>query len=87
MEMMSFSYLSYLLTPRAPTQAHDIRKDDAKEHHSRLTNITAPMDLLGGLFRDVGRDGNRSVKFPEKLLRVLDTKMQNIAMGKDTRFA
>ena len=85
MKMMSLSYLSHLMTPRVPTQ--ETRKDDVKEHHSRLSNITAPMDLLGGLFRDAGRDGNRSVKFPEKLLKVLDTKMQNIAMGKDTRSA
>jgi len=34
------------------------------------------------LFKD-SRDGPKTVKFPEKLLKVLDAKMQNIAMGKD----
>lgn len=29
------------------------------------------------------RDGSKSVKFPEKLLKVLEQKLQDIAMGKD----
>jgi hypothetical protein len=29
------------------------------------------------------RDGSKSVKFPEKLLKVLEQKLQTIAMGKE----
>ncbi|KZT37680.1 hypothetical protein SISSUDRAFT_987298 [Sistotremastrum suecicum HHB10207 ss-3] len=35
------------------------------------------------VFKDVGRDGSKSVKFPEKMIKVLEQKLQNIAMGKD----
>lgn len=31
-----------------------------------------------------GRDGTRHVKFPEKFLKNLDQRMQDIAMGKDS---
>ena len=34
------------------------------------------------MFKDI-RDGPKSVKFPEKLLKVLEQKLQDIAMGKD----
>lgn len=37
---------------------------------------------LGDLFKDV-RDGSKSVKFPEKLVKVLEQKLQMIAMGQD----
>ncbi|KAF8335868.1 uncharacterized protein EI90DRAFT_2912352 [Cantharellus anzutake] len=77
------AYLSHLMTPKPPPQAPETRRDESKDHHSRLSNIVAPINLLGDLFRDAGRDGHRSVKFPEKLLKVLDAKMQNVAMGKD----
>ncbi|KAJ7812022.1 hypothetical protein B0H14DRAFT_3090547 [Mycena olivaceomarginata] len=33
------------------------------------------------------RDGPKSVKFPEKLLKVLEQKLQNIAMGKDPAYS
>jgi hypothetical protein len=35
------------------------------------------------MFKDI-RDGPKSVKFPEKLLKVLEQKLQDIAMGKDS---
>jgi len=38
------------------------------------------------VFRDVtARDGSKSVKFPEKLVKVLENRLENIAMGKDPR--
>jgi hypothetical protein len=37
------------------------------------------------MFKDT-RDGSKSVKFPEKLLKVLEQKLQDIAMKKDPVF-
>lgn len=37
---------------------------------------------LGDLFKD-SKDGSKNVKFPEKLLKVLEQRLENIAMGKD----
>lgn len=33
-----------------------------------------------------GRDGPKPVKYPERLLKVLDQRMQDIAMGKDRTY-
>jgi hypothetical protein len=43
------------------------------------------MASIGDVFRDVtARDGSKNVKFPEKLLKVLENRLENIAMGKDS---
>ncbi|KAF8124264.1 hypothetical protein K438DRAFT_1649950 [Mycena galopus ATCC 62051] len=52
--------------------------------HSRLSALSN--FSIGDLFKDV-RDGPKSVKFPEKLLKVLEQKLQNIAMGKDPAYS
>ena len=36
--------------------------------------------------RTSGGGGPKSVKFPEKMLKVLEMKVQNIAMGKDSAY-
>lgn len=53
---------------------------DTREHSSRLSALSSfsLSDILDGI-----RDGPKSVRFPEKLLKVLEQKLQNIAMGKD----
>ncbi|KAJ7686809.1 hypothetical protein B0H17DRAFT_939979 [Mycena rosella] len=55
-----------------------------RESHSRLSALSN--FSIGDLFKDV-RDGPKSVKFPEKLLKVLEQKLQNIAMGKDPAYS
>jgi hypothetical protein len=40
---------------------------------------------LGDLFKDV-RDGPKSVKFPEKLVKVLEQKLEAIFKGQDPGF-
>lgn len=57
-----------------------------KEHTGRFSGaISNSIVSIGDLFKDI-RDGpgSKSVKFPEKLLKVLEQKLQNIAMGKDS---
>lgn len=54
-----------------------------REHSSRLSALSN--FSIGDLFKDI-RDGPRSVKFPEKMLKVLENKLQNIAMGKDPAY-
>lgn len=87
------SYLSFLLTPRAPQAAplaSTVNGDprDSRAYESRLSGITNSFAAFGDLIKDMGgRDGPRPVKFPEKLLKVLDQRMQDIAMGKDQVYA
>ena len=55
-----------------------------KESSYRISSAMISNSILsiGDLFKDVG-SGPKSVKFPEKLLKVLEQKLQDIAMGKD----
>jgi hypothetical protein len=55
------------------------------EHYSRMSAaFSSSIYSIGDLFKDI-RDGpgSKSVKFPEKLLKVLEQKLQDIAMRKD----
>ncbi|KAG1807094.1 uncharacterized protein BJ212DRAFT_1449371 [Suillus subaureus] len=51
------------------------RSYDSSAHEKRISK-----------YRDL-RDGSKSVKFPEKLLKVLEQRLQNIAMGKDAAYS
>ena len=55
----------------------DSHKADTREPSSRLAALSN--FSLGDMFRD----GSKSTKFPEKLLKVLEQKLQDIAMGRD----
>lgn len=57
-----------------------------RDHATRISDaISNSIVSIGDLFKDV-KDGPKSVKFPEKLLKVLEQKLQNIAMGKDAAY-
>ena len=75
---LPYSLLKYLMTPRVLDSP---KPTDTREHSSRLSALSN--FSLGDMFRDV-RDGSKSTKFPEKLLKVLEQKLQDIAMGKDS---
>lgn len=69
-----------MLPKAAETTSTEVRE---KEHVSRISGaLSSSIFSLGDLFKDV-RDGPKSVKFPEKLMKVLEQKLQDIAMGKD----
>ncbi|EJU00294.1 hypothetical protein DACRYDRAFT_54447 [Dacryopinax primogenitus] len=65
----------------APGNGKDTATSTPSKEHSRLTSS---LFSITDVFKDtIGRDGSKTVKFPEKLLKALDQKMQNIAMLKD----
>ncbi|KAG8934303.1 hypothetical protein FRC01_003816 [Tulasnella sp. 417] len=85
------SYLTFLLTPKIPESVGGVdggrnaERDRESFHTSRLTGaISSSLNSVTDLFRDPS--GHRGAKFPEKLFKVLDLKMQNIAMGKDPQY-
>ena len=64
----------------------------AKESHEKESSyrisagaISNSILSIGDLFKDVG-SGPKSVKFPEKLLKVLEQRLQTISMGKDATY-
>lgn len=67
-----------------PTTTAEIKSSDSKdrEHSSRLAALSN--FSIGDMIKDL-RDGpnSKSVKFPDKLIKVLEQKLQDIAMGKD----
>lgn len=68
------------------TPAHEPEPRE-RDHTSRISDaISSSILSIGDLFKDA-RDGHKSVKFPEKLLKVLETKLANIAMGKDAAYS
>ncbi|KAJ7938355.1 hypothetical protein B0H13DRAFT_1698484 [Mycena leptocephala] len=86
--VLRVSYLSYLMMPKPTVETvattattTDLRDRETHSRLSALSNFS-----IGDLFKDV-RDGPKSVKFPEKLLKVLEQKLQNIAMGKDPAYS
>jgi hypothetical protein len=88
------SYLTYLLTPKpseSPTTAavvsRDSRDRESKDVSAKITAYTSSLydsftDLLGDF---AIRDGSKAVKFPERLIKVLEGKLQDIFMGKDPK--
>ncbi|KAF8216949.1 cytoplasm protein [Mycena galopus ATCC 62051] len=78
--VLRVSYLAHLLVPKPEAVATTPEARGPRSNLSALSNFS-----IGDLFKDV-RDGSKSVKFPEKLLKVLEQKLQNIAMGKDPAY-
>ena len=77
------SILSHVTQPKVPNNRTNPSEVKEKEHHSKLTGaISNSIVSIGDIFKEI-RDGSKSVRFPEKLLKVLEQKLQNIAMGKD----
>ncbi|TFK48247.1 hypothetical protein OE88DRAFT_562689 [Heliocybe sulcata] len=82
--------LAYLIQPKAveaSTNGEPRESRESKDYSSRLTGaLSNSIFSIGDLFKDA-RDGPRSVKFPEKLLKVLEQRLQDIAMGKDAAYS
>jgi hypothetical protein len=72
--------LSYVILPKVVeiTQAAVVRE---RENYSR---IQGAIFSIGDLVKyTITRDGSKVVKFPEKLLKILEQRSQDIAVGKD----
>ncbi|KDQ16952.1 hypothetical protein BOTBODRAFT_619876 [Botryobasidium botryosum FD-172 SS1] len=76
------------MQPKAPVEPRDngeVRESNRDSYyHTRLSDaLSNSYYTISDVVKDLTRDGSKSVKFPERLLKALDTKMQNIAMGKE----
>ncbi|KAK0237000.1 hypothetical protein EDD85DRAFT_1007564 [Armillaria nabsnona] len=83
--VLRVSFLSYLLIPKTTeTTSNVVSESKEREHISRLSALSN--FSIGDIFKDI-RDGPKSVKFPEKLLKVLEQKPQGIEMRKDSGYS
>lgn len=70
------------MLPKAAEPAKTVASEAREREHS--SKLSALSNFSLGDMLDGFRDGPKSVKFPEKLLKVLEQKLQDIAMGKDS---
>ncbi|GJJ09370.1 hypothetical protein Clacol_003592 [Clathrus columnatus] len=82
-----YNYLAHLLQSKSQEVGSTVN-GEAKETKDHLKSIQNSIFSFADLIKDVGRDGgSRSSKFPEKLIKVLEARMQNIAMGRDPAYS
>ncbi|THG95324.1 hypothetical protein EW026_g6311 [Hermanssonia centrifuga] len=60
---------------------------ESRDYSSRLQGaISGSIVSIGDVFKDY-RDGTKAVRFPKDLLKVLEQKLQDIAMGRDPAYS
>ncbi|KAF8841859.1 hypothetical protein BDN67DRAFT_966570 [Paxillus ammoniavirescens] len=85
--VLRVAILSYVTSPKVIGTPSNGTETKEKEHHSKISGaISNSIISIGDVFKEI-RDGSKSVKFPEKLLKVLEQKLQNIAMGKEAAYS
>ncbi|RDX47602.1 hypothetical protein OH76DRAFT_1405658 [Lentinus brumalis] len=81
--VLRVALLSYQMQPKAAETAQPEPERD-RDYSSRLHGaISNSIFSLGDLFRD----GQKGVRFPKDLIKVLEQKLQDIAMGKDAAYS
>lgn len=88
--VLRVAYLGYLIQPKALPPRHDpqaeAREREREREQSRMSSLSSSIYSIGDLFRDLG-EGPKSAKFPRDLIKVLENRLQLIAMGKDPVFS
>ncbi|KAF9449075.1 hypothetical protein P691DRAFT_774923 [Macrolepiota fuliginosa MF-IS2] len=84
--VLRVALLSHIISPKPAESQQQVLNHESREreHSSRLSALSN--FSLSDMFDSI-RDGSKSVKFPEKLLKVLEQKLQDIAMGKDPGYS
>ncbi|KAJ8506956.1 hypothetical protein ONZ45_g10625 [Pleurotus djamor] len=80
--VLRVALLSHIIQPKpaeSPTVATRERDRDSL-HYSRISDALSNFSL-SDMFKDI-RDGSKNLKYPEKLIKVLEQRLQDVAMGK-----
>ncbi|KAI5990422.1 hypothetical protein EDD15DRAFT_2280125 [Pisolithus albus] len=85
--VLRVAILSHVTSSKV-TDAHaKVAETKEKDHHYKLSGaISYSIVSIGDIFKEIG-GGSKSVKFPEKLLKVLEQKLQSIVMGRDQAYS
>ncbi|KZV65898.1 hypothetical protein PENSPDRAFT_655387 [Peniophora sp. CONT] len=87
--VLRVALLAYLIQPRAiPATSHESDQPAREQgHSSRISGaLSSSIVSIGDLFSST-RDGPKSVKFPKELIKVLEQRLENIAMGRDSTYS
>jgi hypothetical protein len=78
--------LAHIMTAKAPEPVTTPSEGRDKDYVARMSGVLSSsvhsVISLGDLFKD--SMSSKSVKFPEKMVKVLEARLQSIAMGKDS---
>ena len=67
-------------------QAQPETPRESRDYSSRLSGaISGSIVSIGDVFKDY-REGTKAVRFPKDLVKVLEQKLQDIAMGRDPAY-
>jgi len=77
-------YLGYLIQPKTLATRYDPQAEtrEREREQPKISSLSSSIYSIGDLFKDL-REGPKSVRFPKDLVKVLEYKLQLIAMGKD----
>lgn len=77
-------YLGYLIQPKTLAARYDSHAEtrEREREQPKVSSLSSSIYSIGDLFKDL-REGPKSAKFPKDLVKVLEYKLQLIAMGKD----
>jgi hypothetical protein len=83
-----YRILSYLILPKTVEQsaATYASSPELKEKGSisRLSAVSNSLFSIGDIVKDLSsRDGSKSVKYPEKMLKELKKRLEDIGMARD----
>ncbi|KAI0744612.1 hypothetical protein C8Q76DRAFT_780253 [Earliella scabrosa] len=82
--VLRVALLSYQMQPKAVVEPAQPEQERDRDYSSRIHSaISSSMFSIGDLFRD----GQKGVRFPKDLIKVLEQKLQDIAMGKDAAYS
>ncbi|TBU31295.1 hypothetical protein BD311DRAFT_753003 [Dichomitus squalens] len=84
--VLRVALLSYQMQPKAAEAAHpepEREKDYSARIHGAISSYSSSILSIGELFRD----SQKGVRFPKDLIKVLEQKLQDIAMGKDAAYS
>lgn len=85
---MHLRYLGYLIQPKTLAARYDPQAESRERERERereqpkISSLSSSIYSIGDLFKDL-REGPKSAKFPKDLVKVLENKLQLIAMGRD----
>ncbi|KAH8079789.1 hypothetical protein BXZ70DRAFT_901581 [Cristinia sonorae] len=83
--VLRVALLSYRMQPKIADSSQPEPEPKERDYAAKLGSISNSIFNVGDLFRDL-RDGTKIVRFPKDLLKVLEQKLQDIAMGKDPAY-
>ncbi|KAI6022903.1 hypothetical protein BKA83DRAFT_97293 [Pisolithus microcarpus] len=85
--VLRVAILSHVTSSKVTDAPVKVAETKEKDHHYKLSGaISYSIVSIGDIFKEIG-GGSKSVKFPEKLLKVLEQKLQSIVMGRDQAYS